>query len=98
MNLMGLSEIDRTPSAKDRQLFRRNQESDTARLAWGAANQAALFQREQHLVNRWGADLEIALQIGFSGGAAVDFGIGINKGQILALAFGKGRLGQGVNS
>ena len=47
------------------------------------------LKRDQHGVNDWSGDSEIALKIGVCGWSTVDFGIGVDKGQVLALLYGK---------
>lgn len=72
------------------------QQADTASVAGDAANQTEFLQRDDHLMNARRSGLKIALQIRFSRCAAMDFGIGIDKGQVLALALSKYWFGQGV--
>jgi len=42
-----------------------------------------------NLVNRGWADAEVALHIGFGGGAPEHVRVGVNEGEILALLFGE---------
>jgi hypothetical protein len=54
------------------------------------ANEAVSFERHDHLVDRWGADLKVALQIGFGGRASEHVGVSVDESQILALLVGEG--------
>ena len=47
------------------------------------------FERHDHLVDRWRADLEVALHVGFSGRAPEHVRIGVDESQVLALLFGE---------
>ena len=47
------------------------------------------FEGDYHLVNRWRANLEVALHVGFGGGAAEHVRVGVNEGEVLALLFGE---------
>ena len=59
------------------------------------ADEAIAFEDEQHLVDGWRGDAEIALQVAFGRRAAVDLAIGPDESEILALFVGEaGRLGQ----
>ena len=51
-------------------------------------NEPFLFQMGQHAVDGRGRDPEVALQIGVCGRSAVDFGVIVNEGQVLALQIG----------
>jgi hypothetical protein len=61
-----------------------------------SSDEALSFEGEYHLMDRWRRDLEVALHVGFGGGASVDTGIGIDEGEILALFFGETGLARGV--
>ena len=67
------------------QEFRINEDLDAARRPWLPSDEAGLFQRQHHLVNRRRADAEIFLDVGFRRGSAVQAGIEVDKGQILPL-------------
>ena len=55
----------------------------------GSSDEAFAFECEQHLMNRWWADAEVALQIRFGGRPSEDACIGVDKGQVLALFSGE---------
>ena len=47
------------------------------------------FEGEDHLVNRGWADAEVALHVGFGGGAPEHVRVSVNEGEVLALLFGE---------
>jgi hypothetical protein len=53
------------------------------------ANEAISFERHDHLVDRWGADLKMALHVGLGGWAPEHVRVGVDESQVLALLFGK---------
>jgi len=71
--------------AEEGQAFRGDQYLDASRHSGLAADQAGAFQGQDHLVHGRRGDLEMALHVGLSRGAAMDAGVGINEGQVLAL-------------
>ena len=56
-----------------------------------SSDEAEAFEREDHLMDRWGSNAEVALHVGFGGCAFVDAAVGINDRQILALCLGEAR-------
>ena len=54
-----------------------------------ASDQAVSFESDDHLVNRWRADLEVALHVGFGRRAAKHSQVCVDEGQVLALLFGE---------
>src|SRR5205085_2306403 len=50
-----------------------------------APDQAGPFQRDHHLVHRWRADAEMALQVGFGRRTTVHARVGVDEGQVLTL-------------
>jgi hypothetical protein len=71
--------------AEKGQAFRGDQHLDTSRHSGQTADQAGAFQGQDHLVHGRRSDLEMALHVGFGRGTAMDAGVGINEGQVLAL-------------
>ena len=69
---------------------------DASWLSWLSSDEALSFEGEDHLMDRWRRDLEVALHVGFGGWSPVDAGVGINEGEILALFFGEPKLARGV--
>ena len=67
----------------------RNEEFDASGEARLTANEAVSFEGDDHLVDRWRTDLEVALQIGLGGWASEHVRVGVDEGQILALLFGE---------
>ena len=61
-----------------------------------SSDEALSFEGDDHLMDRWRRDLEVALHVGFGGGSSVDPGVGIDEGEILALFFGEPGLARGV--
>lgn len=55
---------------------------------WRRMNPDAL-EGENHLVNRWWADAEMALHVGFGRSAPEHVRVRVDEGQILALLFGE---------
>ena len=71
------------------QFFWLDQELDASSNARLSSDQSSALQSDDHLMDgRW-ADAEMALQIGFGGGAAEDAGIGVDEGEVLALLGGE---------
>jgi len=52
-------------------------------------DQTCSFEGDDHLVNGWRCDLEVALHVGFGGGAAEHVRVCIDEGEVLALLFGE---------
>ncbi len=61
-----------------------------------SADETLSFEGENHLMDGWRCDLEMALHVGFGGWSSVDAGVGIDEGKILALFFGEAGLARGV--
>ena len=53
------------------------------------ANESVSFERNDHLVDRRRADMEVALHVGFGGWASEHARVGIDESQIVPLLFGK---------
>ena len=53
-------------------------------------NESFILQMGQHAVDGGGRDPEVTLQIGVCGRSAVDFGVVVDEGEILALLIGIG--------
>ena len=47
------------------------------------------FERHDHLVDRWRADLKVALHVGFGGRAPEHVRVGIDESEVLTLLFGE---------
>jgi hypothetical protein len=74
---------------KWRQLVRRDQERDAARLTGHAGDEPACVQRDDHAMDgRWRHAKE-GLEIDFRGRAPVQRAVGVDKSQVLALRGGK---------
>ena len=67
----------------------RNEELDASGDARLASDQAVSFEGDDHLVNRGWADAEVALHVGFGGGAPEHVRVDVNEGEVLALLFGE---------
>jgi hypothetical protein len=52
-------------------------------------NEAISFEGYDHLVDRWRADLKVALHVGLGGRAPEHVRVGVDEGQVLALLFGE---------
>ena len=85
MGPAGHDHDDESPSVKLREETRRNQETNGPSLPGLSRNQAFLFQRENHLVDRGWRDLEEPLQVSLSGSTAVHPTVGMNEREILTL-------------
>jgi len=68
---------------------RENQNFDAARGAGSSANEAISFECDDHLMDRWRTDLEMALDVGFGRRAPKHVRIGVDEGQVLTLLFGE---------
>lgn len=55
-----------------------------------APDQAVSLECDNHLVNRWWADLEVVPHVGLGGRAPEHVRISVDEGQVLALFFGEG--------
>ena len=69
--------------------MRSNQELDASGDARLASNESGALEGENHLVNRWWADAEMALHVGFGRSAPEHVRVRVDEGQILALLFGE---------
>lgn len=76
-----------------REDFGADAESDAAGSAGLAADKAVVFERQNHLMDRRRGDAEVALHVGFGGRSSNHLGIGVDKGQVLALLGGEARFG-----
>ena len=70
--------------------MRSDEEFDASGDTWLAADQAGAFEGEDHLVNRWRGDLEVALHVGLGRRAPEQPRIGVDEGQVLTLLVGEG--------
>ena len=77
--------------------MRSNKELDASCDAGLTANEAISFERHDHLVDRWRADLEVALHVGLGGWSSEHVRVSVDEGQVLALLFGEA-LPTGVTS
>ena len=66
-----------------------NEDLDASGDAGLAADETISFERHDHLVDRWRADLEVALHVGFGWRAPEHVRIGVDESQVLALLFGE---------
>lgn len=66
-----------------------NEDLDASRDAGLTADETISFERHDHLVDRWRADLKVALHIGLGWRAPEHVRIGIDESQVLALLFGE---------
>jgi hypothetical protein len=71
--------------AEEGQAFRGDQYLDASRYPGLTADQAGPFQGQDHLVYGRRSDLEMALHVGLGRRAAMDAGVGVDEGQVLAL-------------
>jgi hypothetical protein len=78
-------------------VFRIDEQLDASGDAGLASDQAGSLESEDHLMNGWWADAEVALHVGFGGRASEHARIGIDEGQVLALRFSEA-LGAGAAS
>ncbi len=62
-----------------------NQHFDAAGGPWLSSDEPCSFERQHHLVNRRWGDAKILLHVGFGRRPAVQAGIEVDKGQLLAL-------------
>jgi hypothetical protein len=75
--------------AEEGQAFRGDQYLDASRHSGLTADQAGAFQGQDHLVHGRRSDLEMALHVGLSRGAAMNARVGVDEGQVLALPVGE---------
>jgi hypothetical protein len=54
-------------------------------VPWLSSDETRAFEGQHHLVNRGWADAEVLLHVGFGRRPAVQAGVEVDKGQILAL-------------
>lgn len=66
-----------------------DKETDAASAACLAADEAFALEGEDHLMNGRRSDGEEALNVGFGRRLSEDKGVGMNKGQVLALLVGE---------
>ena len=62
---------------------------DASGDAWLTANEAVSFERHDHLVDRWRADLKVALHNGLCGRVSEHVRVSVDESQVLALLFGE---------
>jgi len=62
---------------------------DTSGDAGLTPNEAISFERHDHLVDRWRADLKVTLHVGLGGWAPEHVRIDVDESQVLALLFGE---------
>ena len=74
------------------QVFGVDEDLDASRLSGLAADESGAFEIEDHLVDGWRGDLEVAAHVGFGWGSSVDPGVGVNESEILALLVGEAGL------
>ena len=70
-------------------MFRRHEDLDASGDAGLTPDETVSFEGHDHLVDRWRADLEVSLHVGFSGRAPEHVRIGVDEGQVLTLRFGE---------
>lgn len=73
----------------DRKRFRRNQKLDASGSSGHPGDEPGFFQGQQHLVDGWSGDLEMATHVGFGRGPFEDPAICVDEGQVLALGLRK---------
>ena len=78
-------------SAEDGQRLWLDQQLDASGDAGFPFDEAEAFERDDHLVDRWGRNAEVALHVGFGRWALVDAAVGIDEGQVLTLCRGEAR-------
>ena len=69
--------------------MRSHEELDASCDAGLTADEAILFERHDHLVDRRRGDLEVALQVGLGGRASEDVRVSVDESQVLTLLFGE---------
>ena len=67
----------------------RHEHFDASWNAGLSADEASPFEGEDHLVDRGRSDAEVVLHFALGGWAAMDAGVGVDEGQILALLGGE---------
>jgi len=70
-------------------MFWSNQDLDASGDAGLTPNETISFERHDHLVDRWRADLKVALHVGLGGWASEHVRVGVDESQVLALLFGE---------
>ena len=75
-----------------------DQDLDGSGLPRLSCDETPAFEGEDHLVDAWRCDFEVALHVGLSRGSFVDACVGVNEGEILALLFAEGRRRKGVTA
>lgn len=74
---------------KPRQFVVRQRHLDRAGLTWNTADQTAPFEFDDHLVNRWGGDLEEPLEVSLGRRSSVQQRVRGDERQVLTLSFRK---------
>ncbi len=69
---------------------------DAPWLSGLSSDEALSFEGEDHLMDAWRRDLEVALHVGLGGRSFVDAAVGVDEGEVLALLFGEAGLKRGV--
>ena len=69
--------------------------SGDARLS---RDEAVAFKAENHLMDGWRGDAEVALHVSLSGGVVEHAGIDVDEGQIVALLFGEAMVAGAAHS
>ena len=70
---------------EDWQVLRWDEDVDASGNARLSCDEAVPFEAENHLMDRWWADAEMPLHVGFGRSVAEHVGIDVDEGQILAL-------------
>ena len=68
-------------------MLRGNQDLDASGDARLTLNEAVSLERHDHLMDRWWADLKVALHVGLGGWASEHVRVGVDESQVLALLF-----------
>ena len=70
-------------------MLRGNQDLDASGDARLTLNEAVSLERHDHLMDRWWADLKVALHVGLGGWSSEHVRVGVDEGQVLALLLGE---------
>ncbi|HEY4233285.1 MAG TPA: hypothetical protein VGM76_07650 [Lacipirellulaceae bacterium] len=71
------------------QVLRRDEDIDASGDAWLAADEATVFETEDHLMDRGRADAEMALHVGLGRSLTEHALVDADEGQVVTLRFGE---------
>ncbi len=76
---------------QSRQVFRFYKQANRPGLPWSSLDESVALQGLDHFVDRRRRNLEVVLEVGLRGRPAVDLGVVVDEGKVLALLCREGR-------